>query len=56
MEEVNMAGPRVYCEGGYSLLDAPWSIMVAAYEQDFDLFLIEAFELFCHEGPGGVAW
>ncbi len=32
MEEVDMAGPRVYCEGGYSLFDAPGSIVVAAYE------------------------
>ena len=56
MEEVNMAGPCVYCEWGYSLLDASGSIVVAAYEEDFDFFLIEAFELFYHEGPSWVAW
>ncbi len=50
-----MSGSCVNCERGGSLLGAAWSIVMAAYENGFDVLLMEMLELFCHERSGGIA-
>ncbi len=50
-----MSGPCVNGERGGTLLNAAWSIVVAAYKNGFDVLLMKTPEVFCYERPRRIA-